>query len=213
MKKTISIILIGILSHFINAQSGISIGIKGGINFASAGEFRSAFFNGFNNVTLSQGTNLEFGYHFGLFGKLNFSDKFYFRPELVFTKRQHEYNIIGAQEQENLNISSLDIPILLGVKITGPVSFFTGPSFHYLMNQNIDSPGNLNIRDIENDIVFGINAGIAVDIQKFVIDLRYEQTFGENLISFQSDMNTSFFGTIDTRVQQIILSISYKLIE
>ncbi|MEO1031557.1 MAG: outer membrane beta-barrel protein [Bacteroidota bacterium] len=212
MNKTLSMLLIAASTLFIGAQSGSGIGIKGGINFASAGEFSSAFFNGFNNATLSQGTNLEFGYHIGVFGKLEIGDGFYFRPELVFTKRQHQYNITGSSEAENLNISSLDLPLLLGIKVIGPVNFFIGPSFHYILDKSIDSRGDFNSFDIENDLVFGINTGIAINIQKFGIDVRYERTFGENLLGFQSDINSSFFGTIDTRVEQIILSLSYKLL-
>ncbi|WP_422105054.1 outer membrane beta-barrel protein [Winogradskyella sp.] len=212
MNKTLSMLLIAASTLFIGAQSGSGIGIKGGINFGSTGDLTSDVFNGFNNISISQGTNLEFGYHIGVFGKLNFGGKFYVRPEVVFTKRQNEYDIIGADEQEQLNISSLDVPILLGIKVIGPVSFFIGPSFHYILDKSIDSPGDFNILDIENDLMLGINTGIAVNIQKFGIDLRYERTFGENLMRFQSDLNQSFFAAIDTRAEQIILSISYKLL-
>jgi hypothetical protein len=211
MTKKLSILLIVVSTFFINAQSGSGIGIKGGINFGSTGDFKSSFFNGFNDIDTSQGTNLEFGYHIGVFGKLKLSDKFYFRPELIYTKRQNEYDITGSSETENLNISSLDIPLLLGIKVVGPLSFFIGPTLHYILDKDIDSPADFKINDIEKDLTFGINTGIAMNIKKFGIDLRYERTFGKNLIEFQSEMNTSFFGTIDTRAEQIILSLSYKL--
>ncbi|WP_299526039.1 porin family protein [Winogradskyella sp.] len=194
-----------------NAQKGNAFGVKGGVNFASAGEFRTAFFGG-SNTTRSDGTNLEFGYHIGVFGKLSLGDKFYFRPELVFTKRQHNYSIVESEENESLNISSLDMPLLVGVKIVGPVSFFVGPSLHYMLDESIDSPGDLNIRDIENDLTLGINLGVAVSFNKLGIDLRYERGFGENLVSFQSDINQSFSGTIDTTVSQVILCLSYKIL-
>ncbi len=212
MNKKLCVLVLVTSTFLLGAQSGNGIGIKGGINFGSTGEFSSAVFNGSNQIDISQGTNLEFGYHFGVFGKLSLDDKFYFRPELVFTKRQNQYNLTGSSEEENLNISSLDMPLLLGYKVVGPVSIFIGPSLHYILDKSIDSRGDFNTIDIENDLSLGINTGIAISIHKFVIDLRYERTFSENLLSFQSDVNTSFFGTIDTRAEQIILSLSYKIL-
>jgi len=198
-------------SLYTSAQNGDGIGFKGGINFASSGEFRTSFFTGANDFVLSSGTNLEFGYHIGVFGKLTLNNKFYFRPELVFTKRQNQYSITGSSEEENLNITSIDIPLLIGVKIVNPLSFFIGPSIHYMLDQNIESRGNFDNLDVENNVNFGINIGVAIAIKNFGIDSRYERSFGENLLSFQSNEISSFFGTIDTKFQQVILGLSYKL--
>ena len=202
--KTLKLSLLLVLCsiNFINAQFDIDFGIKGGVNFGSMGELRA--------VSLSKGTNLEPGYHIGVFGKLKFG-KFYLRPELVYTKRQNNYSITLPEEEEKVKLSSIDFPMLLGVKIIKPLSIFAGPSFHYILDQSINSPGELDIIAIENDLMVGINIGIAIDVSKFGIDLRYEKSFGKNLASFQSNIVTSFGGTVDTRSEQIILSLSYKI--
>ena len=68
---------------------------------------------------------------------------------------------------------------------------------------------NNNVEDL-NDFTVGLNVGVGVSFKKIGIDLRYERGFSENeaTILNNNDIN---LGTIDTRVEQFILSISFVL--
>ena len=57
----------------------------------------------------------------------------------------------------------------------------------------------------------GLNFGIGVNIDKIGIDLRYERGFSENEATFLTDNGLST-GMLDTRPEQLILSLSLVLV-
>lgn len=178
-----------------NAQSGAAFGVKGGLNYAGNGDF----FNSAENAYRSPDKNV--GYHVGVFGKIG--NTIYVRPELVFTAIKSGYN------KGDLKINKLDLPVLLGIKVIGPLNVFAGPSFQYILNTKFDG---VTIDTIENDFTVGLNIGAGVNLGKLGIDVRYERGFSENEITFINSNITSLDGDrVDTRPDQIILSLSLNL--
>jgi len=198
MTKTIKfcIIFIMLLGGVANAQSGSGFGIKGGFNFGSNGDLVNAF----NNA--SDDPSSRIGYHLGAFGKLSLAGKFYLRPELVYTKIQSEYS-----NSTSFDMSKLDLPVLLGYKIIGPLHVFAGPAFQYILNIDID---DFNINDAENDFSVGLNFGVGINLGKLGLDLRYERGFSSNEANIL-DNNNIDVARLDTRPEQLILSLSVKL--
>ena len=69
-----------------------------------------------------------------------------------------------------------------------------------------------NIKNVENDITVGLNFGIGVEINKVGIDLRYERGFNNNEATFiDNNIGGINISTLDTRPEQLILSLSVKL--
>lgn len=178
----------------LNAQNEGGFGIKGGLNYSGNGDF----FNSVSSNSEDPGNNI--GYHVGIFGKIG--NKLYLRPELVYTKIKSDY------DSGDLDITKLDLPILVGVKVIGPLHIFAGPSLQYLLNTEFEG---ISIDDIENDFSIGFNFGIGLNFNSFGIDLRYERGFNENEATFL-DNNLGVGGRIDTRPEQLILSLSIKLL-
>jgi hypothetical protein len=195
MKKLV-LITVAVLSGFFGlAQTGSGFGIKGGINYAGNGDF----FNSAENAVQSPDRNV--GYHVGVFGKLG--NKLYVRPELVYTSTASEYN------EGDLKINKLDVPVLVGLKVIGPLNIFAGPAFQYILNSKFDG---VTIDNIENDFTVGINIGAGVSFGKFGLDVRYERGLSDNEINFvNSNIATLNGDRVDTRPDQIILSLSLKL--
>jgi hypothetical protein len=195
MKKAFFIttfLLTGLISY---AQSGSGFGLKGGLNYNGNGEF----FDSAENAIRNPDKNV--GYHIGVFGKLG--NKLYVRPELVYTSTTSGYN------EGDLKLNKLDMPVLAGLKIIGPLNIFAGPSFQYILNSKFDG---VTIDNIENDFTVGLNIGAGVNLGKLGIDIRYERGFSENEIDFINTNITSLTGDrVDTRPDQIILSLSLKL--
>src|SRR5690606_5752372 len=113
MKKAILIIclLAGVTTY---AQSGSGIGIKGGLNFGANGD--ASIGENLGNI----GSDSKVGFHVGLFGKMDFGT-LYFRPELVYTKLNSEYDYdLGPVElSSKFEMSKLDMPLLVGLNIIG----------------------------------------------------------------------------------------------
>ncbi|WP_299385310.1 outer membrane beta-barrel protein [uncultured Lacinutrix sp.] len=187
------IFVLAIISSSI-AQNGSGFGIKGGVNYNANGDY----FNSISNT--SDDPTRAIGYHIGIFGKLG--DKIYIKPELVYTKTTSEYDT-GDFEQKRI-----DAPVLVGIKVLGPISVFAGPAFQYILDSDID---NVRIGDIENDFTVGLNFGVALNFDSVGIDLRYERGFTDNEATIITNNSTVNIGRLDTRSNQLILSLSIKL--
>lgn len=194
-KLIISTVLVAFISLTAFAQNGTGFGIKGGLNYNANGDY----FESIGAVAEQPDQNI--GYHLGFFGK--FGDRLYFRPELVYTSTKSDYS------NGDFKMKKLDAPMLIGFKILGPLNVFAGPSFQYILDTDFDG---INIKDVENDFTVGLNFGFGVEINKIGIDLRYERGFNSNEATFiDNNLGGSVSSRIDTRPEQLILSLSVKL--
>lgn len=177
------------------AQNVSGFGLKGGLNYNGNGSYFQSINNNYQNPDRS------IGYHVGVFGKLG--DKLYLKPELVYTATKSEYNA------GTFDLKKLDVPLLVGIKVLGPVSVFGGPTLQYILDSGFE---NASINSIENDFSVGINFGVGVNFNKFGLDLRYERGFNNNEATIiTNNITTLNPNRLDTRPEQLILSLSVML--
>ena len=100
-------------------------------------------------------------------------------------------------------MKKIDVPLLFGVKIIGPVSVFAGPSLQYILDSEFE---DFTIKDIEDDFTVGLNFGIGLNFNGFGVDLRYERGLSKNEAKFGNIPSR-----IDTRPDQLILGLSFVL--
>lgn len=194
MKKLIFITMV-LASTLTFAQSNIDFGFKGGLNYNANGDYFESI--GAN----AENPDRNIGFHLGIFGK--FGEQIYFRPELIYTSTKSDYN------SDDFTMKKLDAPLLVGVKVLGPLSVFGGPSLQYIMDTDFNG---ININDVENDFTVGLNFGIAFNIKKLGIDLRYERGFSDNEATFiDNNFGDGVVSRLDTRPDQLILSLSVSL--
>ncbi len=193
LKKFILFIAFASSSILISAQSGPSYGIKGGLNYNANGDY----FESISSAVEHPERNI--GFHIGAFGKLG--NRLYFRPELVYTSTKSDYN------NSDFKMQKIDAPLLVGIKVIGPISLFAGPSFQYIINSEFD---DISINTIDNDISVGLNFGAAINFKKFGVDVRYERGFSNNEAQFLNNNNIDI-SRLDTRPSQLILSLSVAL--
>jgi hypothetical protein len=194
MKNLFLILLVAIVvPSTAFAQTTNGIGIKGGLNYNANGKYVESITENAKNP------DRNVGYHIGLFGKIG--NKLYLKPEIVYTKTKSDY------DDDSFEMQKLDAPILVGLKVLGPISVFAGPSFQYILDTEFEG---VTIDDIEEDFSVGLNFGVGVNFKKVGIDLRYERGFSENEGTFigNNGVNTS---RLDTRPDQLILSLSLIL--
>jgi hypothetical protein len=177
------------------AQTESSFGVKGGFNYNGNGDYFDSAEDAYKNP------DRNLGYHVGIFGKIG--EKLYFRPELVYTSTKSDY------ENEEFKMQKLDAPLLIGLKVLGPVSVFGGPSLQYILDTDFE---DVTLGDVENDFTIGLNFGAAINFGSFGIDLRYERGFKENEVTYVDALGGSgAVSRIDTRPDQLILSLSLNL--
>ena len=185
------------------SQSKNAIGIRAGLNYSSNGDLRlQDVINAGEDII--QGSDSKVGFHIGFYGKLNLSS-FYLRPELVYTRTNSEFNNV------DYNVQKIDLPVLLGYKIIGPLSVFAGPAFQYILDNDLDLD-EISLGDVENEFSVGLNIGLGVQLGAIGLDARYERGFSENEAEFiGNNISNSLEGRVDSRPSQIIFSVTVKL--
>ncbi|WP_299123249.1 outer membrane beta-barrel protein [uncultured Winogradskyella sp.] len=187
--------ILAFISFSLSAQDGSSFGIKGGLNYSANGDYFQSIGDNAKNP------DRNIGYHIGVFGKIG--KKLYFRPELVYTATKSDY------DSDNFNVKKIDAPLLVGIKVLGPISVFGGPSLQYILDTEFDG---ISIDNVEDDFSVGLNFGIGLNLNKIGIDLRYERGFNNNEATFiDNNIGTDVTSRIDTRPDQLILSLSIAL--
>lgn len=176
-----------------------AFGIKGGLNYGATGEYKNVS-QAAGDIMTIEGKE-KAGYHLGVFGKVGILG-FFLQPELIYTRLNTEYDNLDYK------VDKIDAPILVGVNILGPLHIKAGPSFQYIL-QNELSNSSLKISEVDNEITMGFQAGAGINLGRLGLDLRYEGGFKENNAygEFAADNNI----TIDSRPSQWILGLSYEL--
>ncbi|MEK9756287.1 MAG: outer membrane beta-barrel protein [Bacteroidota bacterium] len=159
------------------------------------------------------------GFQFGLFTEIDLIT-FYIRPELnlIFSRSKNASAIQNASEiQDNQSISILEhsykssdiqLPIIFGYKIFGPLSIFGGPSFKYSLSEK----SNFNLEEIKDKYTVGIILGTRAKISSISLGLRYERGLNNKEISIINangiELNEA---NVDLTTNKLSLNISYDI--
>lgn len=162
-----------------------------------------------NSVEYKNG-DARVGFHAGAFARISISS-LYIQPELLFTSAGGTIDLNNAsQEDIKVNYNRVDVPVLVGFKASafrvnvGPVATFNIDS----KNKSAAQVAN-EIKDKYKTATLGLQAGIGLDIAKFVIDLKYETGLSSMTKDITVDGQSYSF---DQRAKQVILSVGYKLL-
>lgn len=205
MKKIILLLVFAFsVIQYSNAQS--DFGIKAGINYNS-----DSFQNVKDNVIEENGEGRT-GYHAGIWLRAKLPViGLYIRPEIVYTNLGTEitytYTSIGSTVAtvSDFDFQKIDVPVLIGKKIFKFGNVFAGPSFQYILDSGFDAK-KLEKDDIENFTV-GIQLGAGLEFGPIGVDVRWERGFNDVETKFLDGTSSVEF---DTRVNQIIIGLSYK---
>ena len=197
-----------IFSSSLYAQG--NLGFQFGLNddnFGSIENFRSKIDN--YDLNLKNST----GFHFGFFTEIDLIT-FYIRPELnlIFSKSK---NAAAYSSDEGINIaehkfrsSEIQLPIIFGYKIFGPISIFGGPSFKY----NLSNSSNFNLDEIKDKYTLSLLLGTRFKIRSISVGLRYERGLNNNevLIINANGVNLDE-ANVDLTTNKLSLNISYDI--
>ncbi|NJW53982.1 outer membrane beta-barrel protein [Salinimicrobium oceani] len=201
MKNYLMILMLfSITSGF--AQSGF--GIKGGLNYGDNGEIS------YTDVTnagedIIKGGDSKVGYHFGAFYRGDIGG-FFLRPELLYTRIKSSYQF--NDQEADYNVSKLDMPVLVGMDLLGPLNIFAGPSLQYILKNDFDG---VSLGDVENEFSIGAQFGVGISFGGIGLDVRYERALKENEATVLDLSGAEGLKRVDTRPNQLIFSLSMKL--
>ena len=206
MKKVLLLLCLTLgLCQISTAQ--IQFGVKGGINYNS---------DSFNNVKddVFSGAKGNAGFHAGLWfrGKIPIIGV-YIRPEINYTQLKNEVTYLpkglAGSVSTTYNFQKIDVPVLVGKKFLGFANAFVGPSFQYILDSDFGI-STLEKVDISK-FSMGLQFGAGVEFGKLGIDVRWERSLSDAETEFVDRQNGNNQINFDTRSNQIILGLSYRL--
>ena len=161
------------------------------------------------------------GFQLGIFTEIDLIT-FYIRPEinLIFSKSKNgtAFTSMGNNNSilnESINIAEhtykstdIQVPIIFGYKLLGPVSLFAGPTFKY----NLSDSSNFDLEDIKDKYNLSILLGTRVKVRSFSLGLRYERGLNNNeLLIVNANGIDLDNANIDTTTNKLSLNISYDI--
>ena len=193
---------------------GVNLGLNDD-NFGSIENIRTKVDD--YNLDLKNST----GFQLGVYTEIDLIT-FYIRPEinLIFSKSKNGTAFTNLDNNnsflnESINIAEhtykstdIQIPIIFGYKVLGPISLFSGPTFKY----NLSNSSNFDLEDIKDKYNLSILIGARVKVKSFSLGLRYERGLNndELLIINANGVNLDN-ANVDTTTNKLSLNISYDL--
>ncbi len=154
-------------------------------------------------ATVTEG-DAQIGYQVGVFLRFKLLG-LYVQPELLITNTQSVLEVAGTGTVD-FEFGKFDVPVMVGYKL-GPLRLQVGPTFSFLSKAESTDPGAVaqDIKDNYKSATVGYQAGIGVDILKFVVDLKYEGNLSAFADALPAGINS------DQRQNSIVFAVGFKL--
>ena len=206
MKKLfVILVLLGSCALSAQEKKGISFGVKAGLNYGDNGKIEIRDIANAGSNIIRENANDRTGYHFGVFLRGQLGDNLYIKPELQYTLNKSSYDV--NNQTLDYDIKKIDAPILLGIKVLGPIHIFGGPALQYIVDNELE---DVQLGDVKNDFTVGLQFGAGIQLGKLNIDMRYERGLSDNEAeAVNNATNTSV--RVDSRANQFIVSLALDL--
>lgn len=169
------------------AQASVSIGAKAGLNFANV-----------DTSTPGAAYNSRTGYHAGAFVNIKLT-KFAIVPEVIYSVQGSD--ISSATSPGALELSYVNIPILLKFYLVGGLNIQAGPQFGFLTSA---TQAGTDVKSFLTGSDTSVALGAGFDVSKFVFDVRYNMGL--------SEINNTA-GSTAAKNQVFQLSVGFKLFD
>lgn len=197
------LIIVVLLSCFssIAQNDRFNFGIKAGLNYGDNGNIEFTDLTNAGNNIISENASARLGFHAGVYLRGNLTSNLYIKPELQFSLDKSSFEFNGTPL--DYKVSKLDLPILIGVSLLGPLHVFGGPSLQYIVNTDLE---DVKLDDVKNNFTVGLQFGVGIQIKRLNLDVRYERGLSKNQARV-AETNIGQPVRVDSRPNQFLLSL------
>lgn len=207
------IFLLGMMIFALNSVDAqlLKYGLRIGGGTTSINAEPQDVFSPADSLRMTLGSS-HFGFHVGGFARVTVKNLF-FQPEILFNTRGHDYTVydIDGNLERVLNdrFTTLDLPLIVGYRFSS-LRFQAGAIGSMTLTNSNDL---INYFQEQEDLVstlqgfnWGWQAGLGLDISKFMIDIKYEGNFQRIGNDITIDGQTYNF---DGRANRFIVTFGY----
>jgi len=155
----------------------------------------------------------EFSYHIGVFGQVRLN-KWTIQPEVLFRSARSDYMLsefvsgtfITSIRKENY--SYVDVPLMIAYRI-GALRLQGGPVAKFYIDSKTELTDIDNFSESYQQVDFGYQAGIGLDIWRLVIDLKYDRDLddvGDHMIFNSEPLK------FNSKAGRFLFSIGYSFL-
>ncbi|KOP37384.1 PorT family protein [Flavobacterium sp. WLB] len=156
MKKVILTAIAILAFGFANAQQ-TRFGVKGGLSLT--------------NFSGDVDTNTKVGFVVGGFAEIKVIERLSIQPELLFSAQGAKYDFIGSNDDGDLKLNYINIPVLAKFYITKQFTVEGGPQIGFLVSAKDEGE---DVKDFYKSADFGFNFGAGYNFtDNFSVGLRY----------------------------------------
>jgi len=168
-KNIMKNLLFTLLFTFFLTSSFGQIGLKAGANISNIATDE-------DNI---ENLKSKVGFQAGAMFRIPLIDFIAFQPELLYTRKGADYEILGADVKVNMDY--LDIPVLLVLQLDSGLSFHGGLQASYLLRSAVKYENGSFMTETEfeadrddfEDFDYGLVVGIGYLFENLGFDLRY----------------------------------------
>ena len=196
MKKSLLLFAVCFLA-FQSLQAQFKMGFRGGLSTMDVvpGQLFVTNSDAAKELGISI-SEANYGAHMGIFIQAKMGN-FFIQPEILFNSNSVNYKVQDFTGPNTIEIiktesfQNLDLPLMMGMKY-GPIRLQAGPVAHVHLNSSSE------LFDLEgygqkfDEMTWGYQAGLGLDIWKLMFDLKYEgnfQKFGDHITFFDQPFN------------------------
>lgn len=148
------------------------------------------------------------GFNVGLSAKVNLPASLFLMPEIYYTTFKTDFEVPNTNTNIEVKSNRVDLPVLLGYNVLGDnLGLFIGPVASY--NLSKDNQFNDFKENATKDFTLGYQFGAQVQIQKLIINGRYEGAFTKDQRDFINN-NTNETIRYDSRPSIFMVGLGYQ---
>lgn len=148
------------------------------------------------------------GYNVGLSAKVNLPASLFLMPEIYYTTFKTDFEVPNTNTNIEVKSNRVDLPVLLGYNVLGDnLGLFIGPVASY--NLSKDNQFNDFKENATKEFTLGYQFGAQVQIQKLIINGRYEGAFTKDQRDFINN-NTNETIRYDSRPRLFMVGLGYQ---
>jgi hypothetical protein len=194
------------------AQTQSGWGLRAGIQYPQNGDLKTSIAS--VEQDLSSGADQRSGWHIGA-SRMIYLGGFYLKPELVFAQTSSNYQTQGLaadlSDEFKLTQQHIELPVLVGFSVLGPVHLSAGPQFRYLLQEQVSGIKDLNVDQVGDQWTLGLQWGVGFHTNRWAIEVRMDRGLNAQESAIVQRNTPQWSSRIDQRKSQWLLGVTYQL--